>query len=438
MSGSKNTGKLMLGFYFMVLTVLMYYFLYDVLELAVHVTYRHIFALVIAFSAVLCFFVKPNIARGVTSFKSACVYSAPLLVTIAISLVIWTVNLEDFDVISRGLSMAFFYINMFSSALAAVAILYIFGEKGLWINLIAIVISNMIMLVMIILEYGLPSFISELITLIVTFAGETGDIIKHAEIHELAFCLGAYLVYMAFKPKKKIMFWVLFALAGFCFVAAFKRIAMAAIAVALVLGWALKFLSKFNDELAFRLTQALTILIVVILVAYIAIIKSDIFTTLQESGVETSGRSYVYTVVDRFYEFSPEFLGYGIGFLTYQLNSGSIVGTGVTAVHNDFLQHYIDLGFWGYIIWLVSMTLTRINFFGKNGKTENAIVAFVMIVYFVISSSTDNTMNYPLFTTVIAIIMIGHGYDDNVRETEFKMFGYISDINKKAEGRSIL
>lgn len=438
MSDSKHTVKLIVSFYFMVVTVLMYYFLTEVFQFAVHITYRHVFALVVTFSAVLCFMVKPNIARGVTSFKAAFVYSAPLLVTLAISLVIWTVNLEDFDIISRGLSSAFIFMNMLSAALAAGALLYIFGEKGVWLNLIAIVISNMIMLVMIILEYGLPSFISELITLVVTFAGETGDIIKHAEIHELAFCLGAYLVYMAFKPKKKIMFWVLFALAGFCFVAAFKRIAMAAIAVALVLGWGLKLLSKFNDKLTFRLTQALTILIVVILIAYIAIIKSDIFTTLQESGVETSGRSYVYTVVDRFYEFSPEFFGYGIGFLTYQLNSGSIVGTGVTAVHNDFLQHYIDLGFWGYIIWLISMTLTRINYFGKKGKTENAIVAFVLIVYFVISSSTDNTMNYPLFTTVIAIIMIGHGYDDNVRETELKMFGYISDANKKVEGRSVL
>ena len=119
MSGSKNTGKIIIGFYFMAVTVLMYYFLYEVFEFAVHVTYRHVFALVIAFSAVLCFFIKPNIARGIISFKSACVYSAPLLVTIAISLVIWTVNLEDFDVISRGLSMAFFYINMFSCALAA-------------------------------------------------------------------------------------------------------------------------------------------------------------------------------------------------------------------------------------------------------------------------------------------------------------------------------
>ena len=56
----------------------------------------------------------------------------------------------------------------------------------------------------------------------------------------------------------------------------------------------------------------------------------------------------------------------------------------------------------------------------------------------VIVSSTDNTMNYPLLTTVLAIIMIGHGFDEKVRTTETKMFGYISDVNRETEGRIIL
>ena len=437
MSVSKYVDKIV-GFYFMLVAVVMYYFITEVFEFAVHVTYRHVFALVLAFSAVLCFFVKPNIARGINSFKSAFAYSAPLLVTTTVSLLIWSINLENFDVISRGLSTSFFYMNMLSSALGAVAMLYIFGEKGIWYNLIAILISNLVMIAMVIVENGLGVFISELITLVVTFAGETGGVIVKAEIHELAFCLGAYLVYMFFKPKKNIVFWILLGMASFCFIAAFKRIAIVAIAVALVLGWGLLWISKRNSKLAFRLTQALTIIIILILIAYIAIIKMDVFSMLQDAGLETSGRDRIYGAVDRFYEFSPTFIGNGIGFLTYQLNTGVGAGVGVTAVHNDFLQHFIDLGFWGYIIWLSSMTLFRVNYFGKKGKTENAIVAFILIVYLVIVSSTDNTMNYPLLTTVLAVIMIGHGFDDNVRETEFKMFGYISDANKKVEGRSIL
>ena len=111
---------------------------------------------------------------------------------------------------------------------------------------------------------------------------------------------------------------------------------------------------------------------------------------------------------------------------------------GVSAVHNDFLQYFIDLGLWGYILWLSSMTIVRVCYFGRKGRIDNAIITFALTVYLVIVSSTDNTLNYPLLTTVLAIIMIGHGYDDDVRAIEDKMFGYISDANRKTEGESIL
>ena len=99
-------------------------------------------------------------------------------------------------------------------------------------------------------------------------------------------------------------------------------------------------------------------------------------------------------------------------------------------MHNDFLQYFIDLGFWGYIIWLISMTYIRVLYFGKNGKTENSIVAFSLIVYLIVVSMTDNTMNYPLVTLVIAILMMGHGFDEKVRDTEMKIFGYVSERNR--------
>ena len=110
---------------------------------------------------------------------------------------------------------------------------------------------------------------------------------------------------------------------------------------------------------------------------------------------------------------------------------------GVASIHNDFLQHFIDLGFWGYIIWLVSMTLVRVWYFGRKGKTDDAIVTFMLILYLIIVSTTDNTMNYPLLTGVLAILMMGHSFDENVREKEQKMFGYVSKENRE-KGDSLL
>ncbi len=422
--------------YFIAVAVLMYYFLSETINLGIFVTYRHVFALVLVASAFLCFLFKPNIARGVSTLKSAFVYFSPLIVTILASLFIWFMGQVDIVVISRGLSGAFVYNNMISFTLAAVSFLYIFGEKGIWYNLIAILISNMLIIFTIILQNGIGVFFSEFVRLVVTFAGETGEVIVQAEIHELAFCLGAYLIYMLFNFKKNILFFILLGLTSFCFLVSFKRIGIIAIVVAVALSLLLKFIAKFNESTAKNVAILLSIVIVVLLIGYIAIIKLDVFTLLEKAGIDTSGRVDIYNAVDRYYEFSPEFLGNGIGFLTYQLSNNPSIY--VSSVHNDFLQYFIDLGFWGYILWLVSMTTLRVWYFGKKGKTDKAILALALTVYLVIVSSTDNTMNYPLLTTVLAVLMIGHGFDENVRNNEIKLFGCVSDANKNPEGKWLL
>lgn len=412
-------------FYFMLVAVMMYYFLNEYIDVGLHITYRHTFALVLFASATLLLLYKPDIIRGFTAFKDACIYSTPLLVTTVISLFIWFVGTADVDVISRGLSSSFIYANMLSFALGAGALLYIFGEKGIWYNLVAILIANILMIVTIIAQNGIAAFFSEFITLVTTFAGVTGDIIVQAEIHELAFCLGAYLIYMLYKPKKDIVYFILLFLSLFCFLAAFKRIAIIAIIIALMFGYLLKFISRYSKKTASSLVTVFTLVVIFLLVTYIALIKMDAFELLEKAGINTSGRVEIYNAVDKFYEFNPGFLGNGIGFLTYQLNT--FMKVGVASVHNDFLQHFIDLGFWGYIIWLVSMTLVRIWYFGRRGNVDNGIIAFILTLYLIIVSTTDNTMNYPLLTGVLAMLMMGNGYNESVQLTGKKLFGNKED-----------
>ena len=72
--------------YFMVIAVLMYYFITQTINLGLFITYRHAFALVLFASALLCFLIKPNIARGTATLKATLVYSLPLFITILVSL----------------------------------------------------------------------------------------------------------------------------------------------------------------------------------------------------------------------------------------------------------------------------------------------------------------------------------------------------------------
>ena len=62
----------------------------------------------------------------------------------------------------------------------------------------------------------------------------------------------------------------------------------------------------------------------------------------------------------------------------------------------------------------------------------------MLTVYLIVVSSTDNTMNYPLLTGVLAILMMGTGYEQDVRDTEYKLFGYVSKQNSKDESDSLL
>jgi hypothetical protein len=416
--------------YFISLGTLMYYFLTEVIDLGIHITYRHAFALLLSFSALCLFLCRPNFPRGAEAVKRALIYSIPLFVTLAVSLLVWLLDQTDVDIISRGLSTSLIYSNMLSFALAAAAFLYVFGEKGIWYNFLSMLLANLLMILTVIFQNGFVPYFRELWVLIISFAGETGDIIVQAEIHELAFCIGAYLIYMTLHLKKKPSFLILFFLGIFCFVSAFKRIGILAIAVALLFAFGLKLVARFHAKTAKGLIVLLTGGVMVLLLFYIAVIRMGAFEMLQKMGVETSGRDSIYRAVERYYTFSPEYTGRGIGFLTYELTTNLRVG--VSSVHNDFLQHYIDLGFVGYLIWLFSMTLGRILYFGRKEKTESAILCFCLVIYFVVTSATDNTLNYPLLTCTLAILMMGHGFDRDVRLYEKKLFGRVSEENEES------
>lgn len=423
--------------YFVAVAVLMYYFIYEQFYIGVGVTYRHAFALLLIFSAFICFLIRPNIARGIVAVKSGLIMGAPTFVMTIVSMFIWCVERTDLSIIMRGISSYWFYMNLISAALAAGAMLYIFGEKGIWYNLIALLISNVMMIATIMAEHGVGAYINELWMLIRSFSSDGGEVIALAEIHELAFCTGAYLVYMLLKPQRTTLFWVLLGLTAFCFLSAFKRIAIAAIAVALVVGWLLNWMEKRGrGKLVSKIITGTLLVIVVLLMVYILAVKLGLFEMLEKAGMDTNGRATIYKQVSKYYEFSPTFIGRGMGFVTYQLYEGGLLS--VSAVHNDFLQFFIDLGFFGFILWLLSMTLLRTSYFGRRGNVKNKIVAFTILLYMIITSTTDNTLNYQLFNTVTAIIIMGHGFDERVREEEEKLFGYISPENRLREEKNLL
>ena len=126
------------------------------------------------------------------------------------------------------------------------------------------------------------------------------------------------------------------------------------------------------------------------------------------------GRALIYKKVSRFYEFLPNYIGQGMGFLAYQLTVNLNVYSG--SVHNDFLQFYIDLGFWGYIFWILTLTVLRTKYFGRGGKITNEIITFAVILFMLVISSTDNTLNHQMFYIATDMVIMGYGFHERVQE----------------------
>ena len=413
----QKTGGAVKTVYFIALATMMYYFLTQGASLPIYITFRHLFALLIVASAFVCFLVRPDLARAVSAVKAGAVLSIPLLVMVTVSLLIWSLERTDVHMITRGLSYYLIAFNQATSAFAAVSFLYLFGERGIWYNLVAILCANLLMIATIMLENGVGPYLSELWTLIRTFAGETGPIIVQAEIHELAFCLGAYLVYMLTRPGRSVPFLALLVLSAFCFLSAFKRIALASIAVSVGAGWLLRLLERRGrGRTALRIAHVVALLLLAAMFAYIALVKLGVFSWMEETGLDTMGRADVYEAVDGLYEVSPAFLGNGMGYLTYQIGETDHFDLAVDTIHNDILQMYIDLGFWGFAVWMISFTTLRIWYFGRRDRAAEGVNAFVLVLFMLLVSTTDNTLNYPLVHTALAILIAGHGFDRRAEE----------------------
>ncbi len=410
----KKLGDRLAAVYFISLSALMHYFYSQVIPFFT-IPLQQVFVVLAIGSAFVGFLMNPDIARAAVAIKAALVLSVPLLVMLMASMLLWVKELTDIKMIIQGLWHYGIYVNQVLAALYAASFLYMFGEKGIWYHLAGLLLVNLFLIGKIILNHGPQAYFSELLTLIVTFASETGDVMKEAEIHELVYCVGTYVFFMIMTFRKKLWFMIGLFLSMFCFLSALKRIGVLAMIIGLLACFILRFLARYaSGKTISGIVTSVLLAVNGLLFFYIFAVKMGLFDLLEEYGLDTMGRAETYNQVSRFYEVVPAYFGQGMGFLAYQLTSNLTLFSG--SVHNDYLQFYIDLGFFGYIFWLLSWTILRTKYFGRGGKTANEILTFAVILFMIIISTTDNTLNHQMFYIVTDIVIMGYGFQSRVEE----------------------
>ncbi len=240
-----------------------------------------------------------------------------------------------------------------------------------------------------------------------------------------AFAFGAFAIYYAYKRK-----WVFCALSLLFLYFADKRIASIAVLLALIL---MLFLWLFENHE--KLVYAIWAAVIGGLFAYLYLIYSGTMEYFCWGlDINTNGRVQMYSRVAETYNFSPFFLGEGLGVVETLMESYAV--SAFSNLHNDILKFYIELGFFGLLIFLISYGIT---FYIAKRYYNNSKMVFLLImsIYSMILYATDNVSIYILYTIPLYCMIFAVLTDEGEKRQEkyniFKKIDIQRILNKKAK-----
>lgn len=149
---------------------------------------------------------------------------------------------------------------------------------------------------------------------------------------------------------------------------------------------------------------------VVVMFLYISAVRMGLFEILEKYfGIDTMGRDHLSQFVEEYYYIGPGYMGRGSGFVSKLFNDrpGDIYT--IRALHNDVLGIYVDLGFWGFWMWMLSFLPLRVMLVTKWQGVHGGILCACYSLFVLGTALTDNTIYYIYVIGTAAILTMG-GY----------------------------
>ncbi len=415
----KKRGGLAIAY--LLLAIPMYYFVSQDITLGgFGFMYRYLFGMAIAGLALLVFLVSPDVRCMVFTLRYVGVLCLPYLWTLLYSMVIWIFGFAPLKVMSRGF---FFVIYQIIAILAAGAVLYLFGKKGVFLQLFALLAANVLYILEVMRLNGAGNFFREYVRLIVTMTGDTGPIMKSFEVLGYSYALGFFLVYFFMSRRKSGKYAWMAALSAAFFLLGLKRSVLFAVVMACTAGVVLNLVPR---HLVRRLCAAICWVSAAAALVYVFACSRGLFHWLEGIGLNTNSRMNVIDFFRPYYEISPGFLGHGAGFVSGMIASGELIvdvnGYIFGDIHNDFLRQYIELGAFGFCIWLWTFLNVRVKYFFHKAEDgpgfRRGILSFCFILTVFVTFMTENVFYHYYTTLSMAVMIIGYGYEEFEKETQ--------------------
>ena len=184
-----------------------------------------------------------------------------------------------------------------------------------------------------------------------------------------------------------------------------KRIVELAVIISVLLVLSFKILKK--DENKEKLFIFYVVAFVIFSFVWIYMMSSDFLSNvLHLTDKLTSLRMSLWHSAVKHYSFNPLYIGKGIGWVKTWMSIEGIHN--LDTLHNDFLVAYIELGFVGYLVWILSFVAV---FFVSRKRIErkNKYVCLIAFFYMFLNFLTDNTYIYisfmlPFYLIVLSLI----------------------------------
>lgn len=356
--------------------------------------------------ALLYLFWSGNFKNLKSLFRFGIMFTSIIIGIVFCSILIWILDMQSLSYIMKGISKISYQLLNIAIVISAV---YLFKEQAAKYTFFGIAAANLVIIVLGAATTGIGGAINDMIANITSFGANeviTGStFIRAIEIHDITFVMGVFIIYfLFFCPGEKYRF--LYAgIALFFFFAGLKRIAFLSLLLAIMFALVCQALSARKQAFTLIITACV---IVAFCYIYIILIQKGLFTQYCiDHEIELNGREKIYDYISNFYEVSPSYRGKGYEFCVQLLKS--MKGTqdqvvNITAVHNDILKMYVEMGFWGFMLWIFGYYVFQTHWFISRCGEKVAVCFMAINVYMLITYMTDNTMFYYWSSMVIRML----------------------------------
>lgn len=389
-----------LGWTYILLTMISCLSIYDSSRLT-KLKAAHILFIGIAFVHLALSFKRENIKVSWDFLKK---YSLYLAILADVSFFIFTANHSETALVKTGTIKVIYQVI---TVLTAVGAVYLFGERAVDYTFYGFVAFNLLSILLAAKDTGSVGEIFSSIQHFITSGGDARGFMKHLELHDATFSFGIFLIhYFMCNLRNKSVRKHFYVAAAF-FLLGYKRIGIGAALFSILIYIVLLNGSK-SRAVAFGRVFLWGFMISGFL--FVVMVRYGVFQEIMnELRIDMSGRQNLYEYMQNFYSISPLFRGYGLESIKFILAQAGDLKVNETyiarlsAVHNDYLRMYVEMGFWGFLLWEGYMFVwlpEKLKHYGK----ETYISYVAVTLYLAFTYFTDNTAMFFLVSIVYRLV----------------------------------